>query len=684
MSNVDERSLLIPVSVLNGAGPKRITALNKLGISTIEDLLTFYPFRYDDLSTKELDEIADQEKATIKGTVASQPVLARFGRKKSRLNFRFLVGQDVLMVTFFNQPYLVSRLETGQEVGVYGKYDVKRQRVTGMKLFTADANDDFTGVYRSSKEIRPNTIKNLVKLAYEQYGELIADIVPDSLRKKYRLESRQQMIHDMHFPASKHAADLARRSAIFEEFFRYQAGLQFMKSKNKHANGEVIAYDNDLLKEFIAKLPFELTKAQKKVVNEICSDMHHSLHMNRLLQGDVGSGKTVVAAIAMYAAVTAGFQCALMAPTEILAEQHAEKLAELFAPLRVNVALLTSSSTSRTAQKKELLSHLADGEIQIMVGTQALIQKDVIFHNLGFVVIDEQHRFGVEQRKILRLKGNDPDVLAMTATPIPRTLAITSYGEMDVSIIDELPKNRKPIKTDWFSKKQVNEAINFLAQQVAVGAQAFVVSPLIGESEMVELQNAQEVYQKMSSLFEPKFKVGLLHGQLKSQEKDQVMQDFKDKKYSILVSTTVVEVGIDIPNATVMLILDADRFGLAQLHQLRGRVGRGSSQSYCILIADPKNDYGKARMETMVQTNDGFLIAQKDLELRGPGEVLGSKQAGLPEFKVGDPVENLNILQIAQQEAHAIINAPDFERKTENAELINYLRRRIVQPAGFD
>lgn len=684
MSDVTERSLLSSVSVLNGAGPKRIIALNKLGINTIEDLLTFYPFRYDDLSTKQLDEVADQEKATIKGTVASQPVVTRFGRKKSRLNFRFLVGQDVLMVTFFNQPYLASRLETGREVGVYGKYDVKRQRVTGMKLFTANSNDDFAGVYRSSKEIRPSTVQKLVSLAYEQYSDLIVDIVPKTIRTKYRLDSRSQMIHDMHFPANKRAADLARRSAIFEEFFRYQAGLQFIKNKNKHASGQIIAYNNSLLKKFIAGLPFELTAAQKKVVNEICSDMHHPLHMNRLLQGDVGSGKTVVAAIAMYAAVTAGFQCALMVPTEILAEQHADKLSDLFARLKVNVALLTSSSTGRLAQKRELLSHLADGEVQIVVGTQALIQNDVVFHDLGFVVVDEQHRFGVEQRKMLRMKGNDPDVLAMTATPIPRTLAITSYGEMDVSIIDELPKDRKPIKTQWFSKKQINEALNFLSQQITAGAQAFVVSPLIEVSEMVELQNAQEVYQKMSSFFEPKFKVGLLHGQLKSQEKDQVMRDFKAKKYSVLVATTVVEVGIDIPNATVMLILDADRFGLAQLHQLRGRVGRGGHQSYCMLIADPKNDYGKARMETMVQSNDGFLIAQKDLELRGPGEVLGSKQAGLPEFKVGDPVENLNVLQVAQQEAHAVISDPDFEHKTQNTGLISYLRRKVIQPSGLD
>lgn len=679
-----ERSLTDPVSVLKGAGPKRLTALNKLDINNIEDLLTAYPFRYDDLSVKSLDELADQEKATIKGIVASQPVLSRFGRKKSRFNFRMMVEQEVLMVTFFNQPYLAGRLEIGQEVGVYGKYDVKRQQITGMKLFTANDSDDFAGVYRSSKEIRPNTIKQLVTQAYDEYHELLTDIVPETIRTKYRLESREQMVHDMHFPASKQAADLARRSAIFEEFFRYQLSLQFMKKKNQQTSGTKIAYDNQALKKFISALAFELTAAQKKVVNEICHDLHQPVHMNRLLQGDVGSGKTVVAAIAMYAAVTAGFQCALMAPTEILAEQHADKLAELFAPFGVNVALLTSSSVSKVTQKRELLRHLAAGEIQIVVGTHALIQADVHFKQLGLVVIDEQHRFGVDQRKALRLKGDDPDVLAMTATPIPRTLAITTYGEMDVSVIDELPKNRKPIRTRWFPKAQLHEALSFLDQQVKEGAQAFVVSALIDESEMVELQNAQEVYRQMAAHFAPDFQVGLLHGQLKSQEKDQVMQDFKARKYAVLVATTVVEVGIDIPNATVMLILDADRFGLAQLHQLRGRVGRGASQSYCLLVADPKNDYGKARMETMVQTNDGFEIAQKDLELRGPGEVLGAKQSGMPDFKVGDPVENLNILQIAQQEAQTLLQAPDFDQQPANRGVLNYLRQTVLAQPALD
>ena len=457
-----------------------------------------------------------------------------------------------------------------------------------------------------------------------------------------------------------------------------------LKKEDRQNQGIAINYDNQKLKQFIGRLPFELTNAQKWVVNEICRNMREPLKMNRLLQGDVGSGKTIVAAIAMYAAVTAGFQTALMAPTEILAQQHAEKLSKLFAPLGINVGLMTGTTVSKVTARREMLKHLANNDLQIVVGTHALIQDDVVFKNLGLVITDEQHRFGVNQRKKLREKGHNPDVLAMTATPIPRTLAITTYGEMDVSIIDELPQGRQPIETTWLRKKQTNEALKFMERQLNDGAQAYVVSPLIEESEMLDLQNAEEVYQKLQDYFNGRFKIGLLHGRLKPDEKEMVMQKFKDHEYDILVSTTVVEVGVDVPNASIMMILDADRFGLAQLHQLRGRVGRGERKSYCFLIADPNSDYGKERMKTMVSTTDGFVIAQRDLELRGPGDVLGTAQAGLPEFKVGDPVADLKILQIAQEEAHQIINEPDFETREENQELIRYLNHHRNQGDNLD
>ncbi|WP_290033825.1 ATP-dependent DNA helicase RecG [Ligilactobacillus cholophilus] len=671
------RKLEDSVECLPGVGPKKTIALNKLGINTIEDLLTYYPFRYDNLAAKSLSEISEQEKVTIKGTVASEPTLIRFGRKKNRLNFRLIVENQVILVTFFNQPYLKEKVQLGNDIAIYGRYNIKRQSFTGMKIIPAGQSNDFKGVYRASKEIKANQIEKLIKLAFDEYEYLLNDIVPLSLRNKYRLETRKQMIHDMHFPQNKKQADLARRSAIFEEFFRFQIGLQFLKKEDKKNSGLSIKYDNEKLKKFIESLPFELTNAQKHVVNEICFNLRQPEKMNRLLQGDVGSGKTIVAAIAMYAVVTAGYQAALMVPTEILAQQHAEKLAKLFMPLGINVGLMTSTTTSKVVQKRELLKQLKNNTIQIVVGTHALIQNEVEFAKLGLVITDEQHRFGVNQRKLLREKGTNPDVLAMTATPIPRTLAITSYGEMDVSIINELPSGRKAIDTKWIRKKQLNEALSFIRQQLDEGAQAYVVSPLIEESEMMDLQNAEEVFEKLKKYFGEQYRIGLLHGKLKPAEKENIMKKFVKHEYDILVSTTVIEVGVDVPNASVMMILDADRFGLAQLHQLRGRVGRGSRKSYCFLVADPTGDYGKERMKTMVDTLDGFVIAQRDLELRGPGDVLGTAQAGLPEFKVGDPVRDLKILQIAQQEAARIINDPNLKEKDENFELLKFLKRKI-------
>ncbi|MCP0886989.1 ATP-dependent DNA helicase RecG [Ligilactobacillus sp. WILCCON 0076] len=678
-----QRQLIDSVGVLKGVGPKKVQALNKLGISTIEDLLTYYPFRYDDLVVKQLGEIADGQKVAVKGVVASEPVLSHFGRAKSRLSFKLLVEHDVVLITFFNQAYLKKQLSTGQDIAIYGKYDSKRQSLAGMKILAVQSND-FVGVYRASKEIKASTIKQIIQLAYVTYADFLEDIVPVTLQHKYRLESRKQMIYDMHFPKTAKVAQLARRSAIFEEFFRFQVGIQLLKKSEHKEKGVRLQYDNTKIRAFITKLPFELTAAQKRVVNEICFDMHRDMHMNRLLQGDVGSGKTVIAAIAMYAAVTAGYQAALMVPTEILAQQHAEKFSQLFENFNVNLALLTGATSSRLKMRRELLKHLANGEIDLVIGTHALIQNDVEFSKLGLVVTDEQHRFGVEQRRILREKGLKPDVLTMTATPIPRTLAITAYGEMDVSVIDELPKGRKPIKTNWLKKEQMTEVLKFISSQIKQGRQAYVISPLIEESEMMDLQNAQEVWQNMKDYFAPHYKVGLLHGKMKSKEKDLVMQQFKNKELNVLVSTTVIEVGVDVPNATLMVILDADRFGLAQLHQLRGRVGRGQNESYCLLVANPQNDYGKARMKTMVETSDGFVIAQKDLELRGPGDVLGYKQSGIPDFKVGDPIADLKILQIAQNEAHKIIFAEDFENNTENIGLLHYLNRKLRLEKNFD
>lgn len=666
------------VAVLAGVGPKKVQALNKLGINTIEDLLTAYPFRYDDYAARKITEIGDQEKVALKGTVATEPVLSHFGRQKNRLNFKLLVEHDVIMVTFFNQGYLRSKIELGKELTIYGKWNHKRQSLAGMKILADENSNELGGVYRSSKEIKQSQVKKIIEQAYSEYEDVIVDIIPDCLVKKYRLLSRKEIMHGIHFPEDQKSAKLARRSGIFEEFFLFQARMQYIKENENINNGLKIDYELEKLKQFIANLPFELTNSQKKVVNEICHDMHLQRHMNRLLQGDVGSGKTIVAAIIMYAAITAGFQAALMVPTEILAQQHAIKLAQLFEPIGVNVALLTSSTVTRVKQKRELLSNLKKGTINLVVGTHALLQPDIEFANLGLVVTDEQHRFGVGQRQILREKGKSPDVLMMTATPIPRTLALTTYGEMDVSTINELPKGRKIIKTQWLKNKQLASAYEFIERKLNNSSQAYIVSPLIEESEAMDLKNAEEIFDKTTERFGSRYHVGLLHGKMSSDEKENVMTAFKDHKIDVLVATTVIEVGVDVANATVMMILDADRFGLAQLHQLRGRVGRGDKQSYCLLISDPKNEYGIARMQIMTETNNGFVIAQKDLELRGQGDILGNKQSGMPEFKLGDPINDLRILQIAKEEAQQIIGDERFKQKKENEELIKYLNRTLL------
>lgn len=675
-------SLTDSIAVLSGVGPKREQALNKLGIYTIADLLMYYPTRYDDLAMKLPSLALDGEKITFKGIVSSAPVVARFGYKKTRVNFRLLVENDNVMVSFFNQPWIVNQLGLGQEVAVYGTYDKARQTLTGMKVLPKMAEDELQAIYPSSKEVQQRTIKALIEQALGKYQDQMVDLVPTSIQTRYRLMNKHDTVFGMHAPKDGQEAQSARRSASFEEFFLFQMRLQLLKLMDKSNFGRAVMFDNEQLKVFIQKLPFELTAAQKKVVNEILRDMRRPIHMNRLLQGDVGSGKTVVAALAMYAAFTAGMQATLMAPTEILAQQHARTLGDFFDGTEVRVELLTGST--KAAARRQILEDLAMGDIDILVGTHALIQPDIAFRNLGLAVIDEQHRFGVRQRAMLREIGMNPDILAMTATPIPRTLAITAYGEMDVSVIDQLPAGRKQIQTRWLRGNELDKTVQFIKQQLDEGAQAYVVTPLIEESEALDVQNAEAVYADLSHYFAPQYQVGLLHGRLSNQEKETVMSEFKANHYQVLVATTVIEVGVDVPNATVMLILDADRFGLAQLHQLRGRVGRGSRQSYTFLIADPKTQYGIDRMEAMVETTSGFILAQKDLELRGSGDVLGKRQSGVPEFRVGDPVNDLIMMEYAQQEAIELVSDEKWDQQPANQFLADYMSETMGKYRNFD
>ncbi|HPJ00592.1 MAG TPA: ATP-dependent DNA helicase RecG [Enterococcus sp.] len=662
------------VRVLAGVGEKRAQDLANLGIDTVGDLMAYYPFRYEDIQERRLTEIQDQEKVTIKGLVVSPPVVSRFGYKKTRLQFRMMQDRDVFSVSFFNQPYLKDKIVVSVDIAVYGKWDAKRKTLTGMKILGSNSEGEFAPIYHVNKAIRQTTLIDLITKAFEQFGEAIEENLPVSLIDKYRLLSKKEAMYAMHFPLNPEQHHQAKRRVVFEEFFLFQMKIQGLKKAEKaETNGIAVMYDIERLKTFTQGLPFELTNAQKRVTNEICRDLRSPKHMQRLLQGDVGSGKTVVAAIALYATVTAGFQGALMVPTEILAQQHMESLQQLFDVAEVRVALLTGST--KTKERREILADLVKGKIDVIVGTHALIQEGVDFANLGLVITDEQHRFGVNQRRVLREKGFQPDVLFMTATPIPRTLAITAYGEMDVSIIDEMPAGRIPVETRWIRPPQLDKVLEWSYQELNAGHQMYVICPLIEESEMLDVQNAVAIYEELQEYFAPKFNVSLLHGKMKNSEKDDIMETFKNNESQVLVSTTVIEVGVNVPNATMMLIIDADRFGLAQLHQLRGRVGRGAQASYCVLVANPKNDTGKERMKIMTETTNGFVVSEKDLELRGPGEVFGFRQSGLPEFSAADLVTDAHILEVARKEAQVLWKMEQWEILPEYTALANYLEK---------
>ena len=660
-----------PLHVLPGVGPKSAEKYAKLGIENLQDLLLYFPFRYEDFKTKQVLELEDGEKAVLSGQVVTPASVQYYGFKRNRLRFSLKQGEVVFAVNFFNQPYLADKIELGATLAVFGKWDRAKASLTGMKVL-AQVEDDLQPVYRLAQGISQASLVKVIKTAFDQGLDLlIEENLPQSLLDKYKLMSRCQAVRSMHFPKDLAEYKQALRRIKFEELFYFQMNLQVLKAENKsETNGLAIAYDEAKIKAKIAALPFPLTEAQQRSLSEILADMKSGAHMNRLLQGDVGSGKTVIASLAMYGAYTAGLQSALMVPTEILAEQHYQSLQGLFPELEV--VLLTSGM--KAADKKVALSKIESGEAQMIVGTHSLIQDAVTYHRLGLVITDEQHRFGVNQRRIFREKGDNPDVLMMTATPIPRTLAITAFGEMDVSIIDQMPAGRKPIITRWVKHEQLDTVLTWIKGELEKDAQVYFISPLIEESEALDLKNAVALHQELTEFFGDSATVALMHGRMKNDEKDQIMQDFKDRKSQILVSTTVIEVGVNVPNATVMVIMDADRFGLSQLHQLRGRVGRGDKQSYCVLVANPKNDTGKKRMQAMCETTDGFVLAEEDLKMRGSGEIFGTRQSGIPEFQVADIVEDYNILEEARRVASQIVSDPNWRENPDWQVLGAHLR----------
>ena len=646
-----------PLSVLPGIGPKSAEKYKKLGIETVEDLLLYFPFRYEDFKSKNVLDLEDGEKAVVSGLVATPANVQYYGYKRNRLRFTIKQGELVLAVSFFNQPYLADKIELGQTVAVFGKWDKAKGALTGMKLL-AQVEDDLQPVYRLAQGVSQSALVKVIKTAFEAgLDQLLEENLPQVLMDKYQLLSRRQAVRAMHFPKDLKEYKQALRRVKFEELLFFQLQLQVLKEENRSVGqGIVLDWDEKKLKALQASLPFALTEAQERSLNEILADMRSPYHMNRLLQGDVGSGKTVVAGLAMYAAVTAGKQAALMVPTEILAEQHLQSLTSLFPNLRI--LLLTGSL--KAAERRERLELIKTGQVDLIVGTHALIQEGVHFHDLGLVIIDEQHRFGVAQRRILREKGQNPDVLMMTATPIPRTLAITAFGDMDVSIIDQMPAGRKEIITRWVKHQQLNLVLDWLVKEIQKGSQAYVISPLIEESEALDLKNAIALEEELIAYFGDRARIALLHGKMKGEEKEAIMQAFKQGEIDLLVSTTVIEVGVNVPNATVMIIMDADRFGLSQLHQLRGRVGRGDKQSYAVLVANPKTESGKRRMKIMTETINGFVLAEEDLKLRGSGEIFGTRQSGIPEFQVANLIEDYPILEEARKVAVQVVTTPKW------------------------
>lgn len=662
-----------PLSVLPGVGPKSAEKFKKLGIETLEDLLLYFPFRYEDFKTRNVLELEDGEKAVISGVVATPANVQYYGYKRNRLRFSIKQGDQVIAVNFFNQPYLADKIEVQQTVTIFGKWDKAKGSLTGMKLL-AQVEDDLQPVYRVMQGISQNSLVKLIKIAFDQgLDQLLEENLPQVLRDRYQLLSRSNAVRAMHFPKDLADYKQALRRVKFEELLFFQLQLQVLKEENHDASqGISLAWNPEKIAERKKQLPFELTQAQETSLTEILTDMASPYHMNRLLQGDVGSGKTVVAGLAMYAALSAGKQAALMVPTEILAEQHKESLQNLFPDLPI--ALLTGGL--KAAEKREVLEEIASGKAQLIVGTHALIQEGVHYQDLGLVIIDEQHRFGVSQRRILREKGQNPDVLMMTATPIPRTLAITAFGDMDVSIIDQMPAGRKEIITRWVKHEQLEVVLDWLVKELAKGSQAYFISPLIEESEALDLKNALALQEELEAFFGQWARVSLLHGKMKSEEKETIMQAFKEHQVDVLVSTTVIEVGVNVPNATVMVIMDADRFGLSQLHQLRGRVGRGNKQSYAILVANPKTDSGKQRMKIMTETTNGFVLAEEDLKMRGSGEIFGTRQSGIPEFQVADLVEDYPILEEARKVASQIVTTPNWREHPDWHLLSLYLEKQ--------
>jgi ATP-dependent DNA helicase RecG len=672
-----EKLKAIPVNEIKGIRQTMIEHLQNMGIFSVYDLLMYFPYRYENYEVVNIQLVNNNEKVTVVGQIVTEPVIQFYQRNKSRLSFTMVVDNLNIKVIAFNRHFLKGKIGKGMYVTVTGKYEKVRMQITANELQLKKLDSDRIEPVYSLKELKRNAFLGLIQKAIEQFEGYFNDDLPLAILEQYRLIDTKSLMHFVHFPVNNEQVRQVERRVKYEELLKFELKMYYMKFRNKKENQiEGKVFNDEAVNQFISQLAFELTGDQRRVVSDILKDLRAEYPMNRLLQGDVGSGKTIVSGIGLYANYLAGYQGAVMAPTEILAMQHFHTFVQLFEQLGLRIELLTSSNTNK--EKQNIYKMLSDGEIDIIVGTHALIVEHVNLKRLGFVIIDEQHRFGVNQRKLLRDKGMTPDALFLSATPIPRTLSLTVFGDMDVSIIKEMPKGRLPIKTYLIRSNLEDRLIGFIDQACMRGEQVYIIAPLIEESEKIDLENAMDLYLKFQGIFQERYEVGLLHGKMGNDEKEDIMDAFKSNVIQILVSTTVVEVGVDVPNATLMVIIDADRFGLSQLHQLRGRVGRGNKQSYCVLVSDNDSDKTVERLEIMTKSNDGFVIAEEDLRLRGPGDFFGSRQSGLPQFKMADIIADYKILEVARNDAVMLIETNELFTNPNYFPLKQFIEQEII------
>lgn len=672
---------------LKGVGPARVEVLNKLNLYTVRDIVEYFPRTYEDRGTyKKIGELVDGETTTFKAVLASSVNETRI--RKNMTIYKAIAKDDTgsIILTWFNQPYVKKQLKTDGEYAFYGKIKNTLGRIEIQSpVFEEIGKEKNTGriipVYPLINGITQNVFRTIVENATNEMKNKYLEVLPEWVRVQNNLVDINYAMKNIHFPDTLQDFEKARYRLAFEELLVMQLGLLRFKIAGEK-NYEGISFNKDeKMDELLSTLPYKLTNAQMRVWREIDNDMKSEKSMNRLVQGDVGSGKTVVATLAMFKAVRNGYQAALMAPTSILARQHYEGISKMLKPFGIIVELLTGDVTKKN--KTLILDRLKSGEIDILIGTHALIEDNVEFKNIGLVITDEQHRFGVRQRKILSSKGQKTDTLVMTATPIPRTLAIILYGDLDISIIDELPPGRQKIDTYAVRRNLEDRINNFVKKEISAGRQAYVVCPLVEESEeMSGVKSVTEQLEYYKKVFD-EYRVEMLHGKMRPKEKDEIMTRFKNAEIDILISTTVIEVGVDVPNATMMVIENAERFGLAQLHQLRGRVGRGKFKSYCILKYDSKSDIVQKRMDIMQKTNDGFVISEKDLELRGPGDFFGTKQHGLPEFKIANLFVDVPILKKTQVVANTILEDDPNLILEDNLELKKKINELFIERIGL-